>query len=315
MTKMQGNASRVQVPGPSLAEAIESSALRLTQAGIPRGRFEAGLLLGHATGLPHERIVADRERKLKQSEALHLDDLVARRVTREPMAHILGTREFWSLDFRVTREVLIPRPESETLIEAALELVPDRAAPLRVLDLGTGTGCLLLALLSELPHGAGLGIDRSEAACGVAWDNGVRLGLDGRARFLALDWNDAGFERRIRSLSLDRAADLEPRDGRFDLVLANPPYIPDRDIDALEPEVRHFEPRAALAGGPDGLAAYRVLAPSLARLLTPEGAVLFEIGQGQGTDVAQLMTGAGLIPRGLRRDLAGIERCLVFAIP
>jgi release factor glutamine methyltransferase len=317
MNKMQGNPATIAVPQEDLAHAVARVARRLENAGVPRARFEAGLLLAHATGAPRERLLADRGRDLLPEEGATLETLVARRVAREPMAHILGSREFWSLDFEVTRDVLVPRPESETLIEAALERVRDRMAPLAVLDLGTGSGCLLLALLSELPRAVGLGVDKSEAACGVARANGRRLGLDARATFRVADWDNPGFGDEIRAAASDlrsSAATTPASAGRFDFILANPPYIEDAAIEGLEPEVRAFEPRAALAGGPDGLVAYRALAPHLSSILAPGGAALVEIGVGQMRAVEAIFRAAGFVPHGARRDLAGMERCLAFAI-
>jgi release factor glutamine methyltransferase len=316
MNKMQGNPATQALPRESLAGALERAARRLEGAGIPRARFEAGLLLARATGATRARLLADRARDLAAEEAAALEALVARRVAREPMAHILGGREFWSLDFGVTRDVLIPRPESETLIEAALAHARDRNAPLVVLDLGTGSGCLLLALLSELPRATGLGVDKSEVGCGIARDNGRRLGLGARAQFRVADWSDPNFGDEIRAAASHMRSDaaMTPASaGRFDLILANPPYVPDAAIDGLEPEVRDFEPHAALAGGPDGLVSYRTLAPCIAALLAPAGAACVEIGAGQARAVEAIFQAAGLVPQGARRDLAGIERCLAFA--
>jgi release factor glutamine methyltransferase len=215
---------------------------------------------------------------------------VRRRAAGEPLSRLRGAREFWSLDFALSPETLDPRPESETLVAAALDAVPDRAARLRLLDLGTGTGCLLLALLSELPNAWGLGIDRAAGAAATARANAVALGLASRAAFIVGDWGEA-----LR--------------GGFDFVVSNPPYIPSADIPALAPEVRH-DPLRALDGGPDGLDAYRALAPDLARLL--RGTALIELGAGQAPAAARIMRTAGLDVRGTRPDLAGIDRCLVL---
>jgi release factor glutamine methyltransferase len=211
---------------------------------------------------------------------------------REPLALILGRREFWSLDFAVSPATLIPRPESETLIEAALAAFANRAPPQRVLDLGTGTGCLLLAVLSEFSASFGIGVDRSAAAASLAARNAASLGMAGRAAFLCGDWASA-------------------LAGRFDLVLCNPPYIASGQLGELMPEVSRYEPLSALDGGPDGYCAYRRLIPGLHRLLTPDGAALLELGAGQADTVAGLTREAGFAPA-VRRDLSGIDRVLVL---
>jgi release factor glutamine methyltransferase len=218
--------------------------------------------------------------------------LVSRRAAHEPLALILGRREFWSLDFAVSPASLIPRPDSETLIEAALAFFADRNPPRHVLDLGTGTGCLLLAALSEFPAAFGVGLDQSLPAASLAARNAAALGMADRAAFLCGDW----------------AAAL---DGRFDLILCNPPYIPTSDIQSLMPEVARFEPRHALDGGADGYSAYRRLIPDLGRLLELSGAAVLETGAGQAAAIAELAQGAGFTSEP-RRDLSGIVRALVL---
>jgi len=238
---------------------------------------------------------AEREARLLQRyfpETAEFDAAVARRAAREPMSHILGVREFWSLEFAVTPAVLDPRPDSETVVEAVLEALPDRARPYRILDLGTGTGCLLLALLSELPNATGVGTDASPQALGVALGNAHRLGLSARAQFAERDWTE-GVE------------------GRYDVIVSNPPYIPTAEIDRLEPEVVRFEPRAALDGGADGLKAYRAIIPALGRHLADGGIAALEIGADQGVKVSEIARSAGF-ETAIRRDLAGRERCLIL---
>jgi release factor glutamine methyltransferase len=221
-----------------------------------------------------------------------LEPLLARRLAREPLALILCRREFWSLDFEVSPATLIPRPESETLIEAALAAFTDRAPPQRVLDLGTGTGCLLLAALSEFPGAFGVGTDRSPAAAALAARNASRLHLADRAAFVCGNWADA-------------------IDGRFDLVLCNPPYIPTSDLSGLMPEVARYEPASALDGGAGGYAAYRLVIPGLPRLLAPTGVAMVELGAGQAGPVALMARDAGMAHT-LRCDLGGIARVLVL---
>lgn len=220
------------------------------------------------------------------------EPLLARRLARTPLALILGHREFWSLDFAVSPATLVPRPESETLIEAALAAFEGRQQPRMILDLGTGTGCLLLAALSEFSTAFGVGVDRVPAAASLAAHNAVTLRLADRAAFICGNW----------------AAAL---DGRFDLVLCNPPYIPTSDLAGLMPEVADHEPRAALDGGPDGSAAYRQLIPELPRLLTEAGIAIFELGSGQADTVSGIAEQAGFASES-RNDLAGHARALVL---
>lgn len=284
---MSTAAAALQTVGAALARG--RTALR--DAGIESAALDARLLLAHATGVAATRLIADPDAAIDPAAAARYESLLRQRIAREPMAQILGHREFWSLDFAVTRDTLTPRPDSETIVAAALEGVSDRHQALRILDLGTGTGCLLLAVLHELPRATGVGVDRSAAALAVARRNSVQLGLDERAEFCEGDWGHA--------LS-----------GRFDIVISNPPYIPSADLTGLAPEVRH-EPRLALDGGPDGLAAYRALAPDIAHLLAPSGLAVLEIGEGQAQAVEGILRDAGLQIVGRCADLAGIERCIL----
>ena len=279
----------------SLSAAIEAGARRLAASGIDDARREARLLLAEATGLNSAAIIAHPERVLTDDRAARLEALLRRREAREPLSRILGWREFWSLRFALGPETLDPRPDSETLIEAALAAV-DRNAALSVLDLGTGTGCLLLAFLSEAPKARGLGIDLSNAALAVAQANALSLGLGGRARFRQGDWGRGLVER-------------------FDLILCNPPYIPASAIESLDPEVAIFDPLLALSGGKDGLDAYRRLSDELTRLLAPGGLAVVEIGAGQAEAATAILVAHGLEPRGSRADLAGITRCLLLGAP
>jgi release factor glutamine methyltransferase len=264
----------------------------LAAAGIENARSEAWLLLSAATGRSRAELVAGALDGLSPAEENHLAALAARRLTREPIAYILGEREFWSLPFQVSPAVLVPRPESETVVEAALAEIADRTAPVRILDLGAGSGCLLLALLSELPRARGLGIDCSAAALAVARGNAERLGLGDRAELREGDWGQGLTET-------------------FDLIVGNPPYVARVDAPRLPPEVRRFEPEGALFAGEDGLSAYHALAPDCARLLARDGVACLEIGQGQAAAVADILGEHDLRVVESRSDLAGIERCLV----
>jgi release factor glutamine methyltransferase len=268
---------------------ITAGAAILHAAGIDNPRLEARLLLVHALGVPVATLLRDPH---ASADPTDYHRLVARRAAHEPLAYILGRREFWSLDFAVSPATLIPRPESETLIEAALAAFANRTPPRRILDLGTGTGCLLLAALHEFPGAFGIGTDRAPEAVSLAAANAATLGLAGRAAFLCGDW----------------AAAL---DARFDLVLCNPPYIPTSDIDGLMQEVARHEPQGALDGGVDGLAAYRRILPTLVALLQPEGVAVLELGVGQAYTVLALARESGLIAT-TRPDLAGIARALVL---
>lgn len=277
--------------GAALAEAAD----RLRRAGVATPRLDARLLLAAALGRGPEALIGYPERPLRPGEAASFESLLRRRLAREPVSRILGRREFWGLAFGLGPATLDPRPDSETLVEAALAGLPDRRAPLRLLDLGTGTGCLLLALLSELPNAWGVGIDRAPAAVAVARRNGLALGLGGRASFLVGDWG-----RSLRA--------------RFDLILCNPPYLRAAEIAALEPEVALFDPPAALSGGDDGLEAYRALMPDLARLLALSGRAILELGAGQRDAVQALARSQGLALQGEHADLSGRIRC-VAAVP
>ena len=275
----------------TLAEALRAAAARLTAAGVPEARLDSRVLAGEVFGLSRESLLARDDQTARPEDLARLDDLVARRIAGEPTARLLGRQEFWSLEFALGPETLIPRADSETIVEAALAGITDRAAPLRLIDFGTGSGCLLLALLCELPNATGLGIDASTETLAVAAGNAERLGLAARADFRLGDWG--------QGLS-----------GPFDLIVSNPPYIRDGEIAGLAPEVARFEPRRALAGGADGLDCYRALAPDLARLLAPGGLAVLEIGQGQADGVEAILAAAGLKPAGRRPDLAGIDRAI-----
>ncbi len=268
---------------------LRDGAQLLAEADIDNPRLEARLLLAHATGRTSEDLIRDLTAPGGPSD---FAALIARRAAHEPLAFILGWKEFWSLRFQVTPATLIPRPESETLVEAALDLFPDPAASPRILDLGTGTGCLLVACLHERPAAFGIGTDLAWPALRVARHNASNLGLAGRAAFLCGDWATAV-------------------SGRFDLVLSNPPYIPTADLDGLMPEVGSHEPRGALDGGPCGLTAYRAIISSLRQLVSPSGAAIFELGAGQA-EAVKVIAEAAAMRVSVRSDLAGIARAMIL---
>lgn len=277
-------------PGARLDMALAAARRTLETAGVETAALDARLLVAAATGASHAALIARPGAPLDAAQAARLAGWLTRRAAGEPVSRILGTRGFWSLDLVVTPDVLDPRPDTETLIEAALaHVAARRKAPLRIVDLGVGSGAILAALLAELPNAFGLGLDRSEAAARVARDNLGRAGLGARAGVLVGDWANA-------------------LAGAFDLVVSNPPYIASADIAGLAREVRDHDPRLALDGGADGLDAYRILAPAAARLLAPDGAALFEVGVGQAGDVTTLLAAAGLLPLAPVTDLSGVQR-------
>lgn len=263
------------------------------EAALASPELDARLLMSAACGVSDVALISDPQAPVAPWAYQRLRHMKERRLAGEPVSRILGTREFWGLEFLLGAETLDPRPDSETLIAAALDHLPDRQAPLRVADFGTGTGCLLLALLSELPNAVGLGIDISEEAVAVAVGNAARLGLTDRSAFQLGNW-DEGLE------------------GPFDVILSNPPYIPSRDIEGLAPEVRLYDPLTALDGGGDGLDAYRHLVGTAQRLLTPGGVAVFELGVGQEESVPGLARSAGLMVAGVVNDLGGVPRALVL---
>ncbi len=282
---------------PTLEQTVAEVARRLADAGIEAPRRDARLLVCSLLGGGPELLLASPERRLSDSEAATVEAAVARRLRREPISRILGRREFWSLEFLLDAETLDPRPDSETLVEAVLQWAAQHDEALRLLDLGSGSGCLLLALISELPRASGLGIDIAPGAVTTATENAQRLGLAGRAAFVAGSWQGA----------LPRTESGEP----WDIVISNPPYIPTGDIETLEPEVSAYDPARALDGGADGLDAYRALIPKAAAVLRATGLLALEVGAGQAAAVKGLLEEAGFSTVWTARDLSGIERCVL----
>lgn len=280
--------------GATYDTLLRDTAVALTAAGIDNARFEARLLLSHAAGLTIEQLIARGPDAPPAAVVATLRELTARRVRREPMAYILGEREFWGLPFRVSPAVLVPRPDSETLIETVLGLFPDRSRPLRIADLGVGSGCLLLTLLREYPRASGVGMDASEAALDVAAANADALEVASRTALVVGDWRRPGWTDRLG--------------GPFDLVVSNPPYIRSDALAGLMPEVAAHEPTLALDGGPDGVAAYRIIAVAAPRLLMPGGWLVVEGGEGQASDIADIFASAGLSPQAPRKDLGSVDR-------
>jgi release factor glutamine methyltransferase len=281
--------------GQTVEAARRALTARLRSAGIDSAELDARTLTGSVLGLDLTGMIAAAARILTDDEAERLEDVARRRIAGEPVARILGLKEFWGLPLRLSPATLVPRPDTETVVEAALEILRAETKgdyPLRIADLGTGSGAILLALLSELPDAFGVGTDISVPALRTARDNARQLGLAARAAFVACDY----------------AAALS---GPFDLIVSNPPYIRSAQIASLEAEVRDHDPHPALDGGFDGLAAYRLIAPQASRLLAPGGALVMEVGHGQSGDVRGVLTAAGLTPAGPpKSDLAGIPRAV-----
>jgi release factor glutamine methyltransferase len=273
-------------------EARRALARRLKTCGIDTPDLDARLLAGAALNLDLTGLIAAASRRIASDEASRLDALVRRRLAGEPVARILGVREFWSLSLRLSPETLVPRPETETVVEAVLDLVrayPAADRPLRIADVGTGSGAILLALLHELPQAIGIGTDISIGALQTARDNAHDLGLAARVHVVACDC--------LAALS-----------GPLDIIVSNPPYIPSGDIDGLAIEVREHDPRRALDGGVDGLDVYRRITEQAAALLVPGGALVMEVGQNQSADVLALIQARGLVALPPRADLAGVAR-------
>lgn len=285
--------------GASVEEAVRLLAQTFTLTGIDDALIDARALVGHALRLERAQLISQSDRILEAREVNAISALAARRLKREPVSRILGKREFWDLDLAVSPDVLVPRPETETVVECALDFVVRnglRQEKLRILDIGTGTGALLLALLQELPHATGIGTDISPAAIAVAVGNAARNKLDARASFVVCNIADGVI-------------------GPFDLIVSNPPYIPHADIAALMPEVRNYDPALALDGGADGLDAYRAIAQAAPRLLAPGGRLIVELGIGEEPAVTALFVAVGLTVNPARADLAGIPRALVAQRP
>ncbi len=279
-----------------IASARRALATQLEAAGSDTAALDSRLLIGHALSLDHTALALQATRALTEGEHDAIAALAARRMQGEPIARILGVKEFWSLPIALSPATLIPRPDTETVVEASLAAIDNtrKREALRIVDLGTGTGAILLALLHELPNATGLGTDIDPRAIETAHTNAEALGLSARVQFCQADFSD----------------DLGDT---FDLLVSNPPYIPTRDIEALEREVRDYDPRRALDGGSDGLDAYRAIARRAPHILRHGGMAILEIGIGQAADVEAILTADGGLERAaIRPDLSGVARVLSF---
>lgn len=264
--------------------------MRFSEAGLDTPALDARILVRHFLNLTDADLISGGAVP-GSAQSAALEDAVQRRLAGEPVSRILGFREFWGMNFKVTPDTLDPRPDTERLVEMALESMKD-CPPRRILDLGTGTGCILLALLREFPDASGIGVDISPAAVDVSRENMENNGLSARAAFHVSNWTDS----------------LPDPDEMFDLIVSNPPYIPESDIESLAPEVRNHDPILALVGGGDGLDAYKILIMKIKRHLAPAGLCFFEIGQNQDRDLMRLVEESGLVVRRIGADYAGILR-------
>lgn len=276
-----------------IKEALREAVFDLQAAHVESASLDARMLLEHATGMSREQLLFHMDDALNAQQLARYRELVGRRLARQPMAQIIGRREFFGRDFAVSHATLDPRPDSETLIEAILKRVRSRTAPFRILDLGTGTGCLLLTLLSEFPNATGIAVDISEEALKIARQNAMLLGLESRAEFVSSHW-------------------CMQVEGMFDIIISNPPYIPTCDITELAPEVANHEPKLALDGGADGLNCYRAIVASLPNYLSDSGMAVLELGIGQQAAVEALAEENQLKTVGVAHDLNGIARAIII---
>lgn len=284
-------------PGQTLADALRAMRQSFMQAQINTAALDARVLVGAACRLSDEEMISRGDRRVGQMEAFRLERYTARRLAGEPVSRILGRREFWGMDFTVTSDTLDPRPDTETLVEAALDWARGQAGPIRILDLGTGTGCIPIALLKESPTATAVAVDISEGALAVAAGNAGRHGVADRIEFRAGNWFDPIEEGEM-----------------FDLIVSNPPYIAESEMESLSVEVKNHDPRVALTDGKDGLDAYRAIYPQLPKYLNPHGMAFFEMGYAQGPAMARLVGDAGATLERIIKDLAGHERVVALSL-
>ncbi len=280
------------VPGMTIAAARRAMARAFRNSALDSPDLDARLLVGHALGLNHTAITANGDRPLIADDIASIAVLATRRLAHEPVARITGHKEFWSLELAVTPATLVPRPDTETVVETALAAIADKSRPMRIADFGTGTGALLLALLSELPNATGVGTDISPAASITARNNAIHCGVASRAHFVVSDYGAA-------------------LHGPFDLIVSNPPYIASGEIATLDADVRDYDPHIALDGGPTGLDGYRSLVTDARRILTPDGILVVELGAGQAASVSTIMQQGGIVADALKADLGGHFRALL----
>jgi len=277
-------------------EAMREAVLRLQAAKIESASLDARIIMEQVLGVTREQLLFSLDLPINDAQYAELKKLVEMREMRKPLAQIIGKREFWGLNFVVSDATLDPRPDSETLVEAVLARLKNRSEKLKILDLGTGTGCLLLSLLSELPNANGVAVDICEKALNIARQNALNLGISDRVQFICSNW----------------AEKLENIEQGFDIIISNPPYIPSEEIKTLAPEVAKFEPIGALDGGVDGFDCYRKIIGQLPKLLAENGFAAFEIGMGQEKYLTKIAYNNGFEVIEIKKDLAGIARCVIL---
>lgn len=287
---------RHKVSTESISTLLHRATEAISKAGVKDARRDARILMCAATDVTLNSLLANPDQEISVSNNICFTDYVRRRCRREPVSRILGKRSFWNLDLVVTPNVLDPRPDSETVVQAVLDSLNDQQGSFRLLELGVGSGALLLSLLNELPYATGVGVDLCSKAVLVAKENAINAGLGSRTYFATMNWSDA-------------------LDARFDIVISNPPYIMSSSIDSLSPEVACYDPLLAIDGGPDGLEAYRCLARILPSLLAPGAVVGVELGFGQLAAVVNIFSNSSLQVDEIRRDLSGRSRCLLASRP
>ncbi|MFW0778305.1 MAG: peptide chain release factor N(5)-glutamine methyltransferase [Rickettsiales bacterium] len=277
----------------TIQDTLRDAVIKLQDAKFASGSLDARILLQHVLHVSREELLLAMDEPMSEAQRHEYFSLIDLRLKHHPISHLIGKREFYGMDFKVTNDTLDPRPDSETLIDAVLEYCTDSQKTYKILDLGVGTGCLCLSLLKAISNATAIGVDISEAALAVAKENTIRLGLQSRIAFLASNW-------------------CEKVAGTFDIIVANPPYIPSASIESLAPEVALHEPKLALDGGKDGLDCYRQIMKSLPELLAEDGVAFFEIGMGQQDALAQLAHEQGLNVMAMKKDLGGIIRCVMI---
>ena len=277
----------------TIGSVLKSAASKLSAAGIQNSKLDSKILLCHVAEIDPCSLFSNIDQELNVKTLKCFEELVQRRLLREPVSHLIGEREFWSLSFDVSADVLDPRPASETLIQAAVDFVGNKEKHISALDIGTGSGCLIISLLTELRFAKGVGIDISEPALTIARRNAEKNLVHKRIKFFKSFWGE--------NLSKN-----------FEIILCNPPYISENERGSLEPEVCDYEPECALFGGNDGLSAFRQLAPNIYRLLKPGGFAIIECGRGQAQSVIKIFSNADIRHIETRLDIDGIERCCIF---
>ncbi len=282
----------------TLGDALKNAAQQFAAAGLDTPQLDARLLLQYATGQTHTDLILNKNNTIAAQHLAAFESYVARRLQHEPVARIIGHKEFWGLDFALNAHTLVPRPESELVVECVIATAAHNNKPFHILDIGTGSGCLLLACLHEVPHAHGVGVDISPEALTMAQHNAQQLYLEDRAQFIQADILEIG------------AIAAAIHSQKFEIIISNPPYIPQADIAALEREVQHYDPMRALDGGVDGLDFYRAIIQQTHMLLKPKGVFIMEFGVGQSHDLLQMVNAAQFVDIVIKNDLSGMPRVI-----